>query len=199
MAQRWSDHYTKKAKDAGYGARSVYKLEEIQRRTSVIRRGTRAVDLGCYPGSWSRYLHKQGVARLVGVDFSVPEGIPGVFIEGSALEVEASTLLEALGGLADLVVSDMAPKTTGDRRGDHLRQIVLAERALEIACEVLAPGGAFVTKLFDGGGTPAYVAEVKRHFGKLRRIKPDATRKQSVELFVVATGFRGRPGEGSSR
>jgi len=191
VGRRWSDHYTRKAKDAGYGARSVYKLEEIQRRTKVIPRGGRAVDLGCYPGSWSRYLLKMGVKQLVGVDFSVPEGIPGVFLEGSALEVEPAALLEALGGPADLVVSDMAPKTTGDRRGDHLRQIALAERALEIAVEVLAPGGAFVTKLFDGGETPSFVAEVRRHFGKLRRIKPDATRKQSVELFVVATGFRG--------
>jgi 23S rRNA (uridine2552-2'-O)-methyltransferase len=195
VAQRWSDHYTRKAKNAGYGARSVFKLEEIQRRTAVIRRGCRAVDLGCYPGSWSRYLVEQGASVLVGVDFQAPEGIRGHFIEGSALEVTAEQLLEALGGPADLLVSDMAPKTTGNRHGDHLRQLELAQRAFELACEVLMPGGAFVTKLFEGPDTQAWVEQVKPRFGKLRRIKPDATRKQSVELFLVATGFR-PPAEG---
>jgi 23S rRNA (uridine2552-2'-O)-methyltransferase len=199
VARRWTDHYTKKAKDAGYGARSVYKLEEIQRRTNVIRRGARAVDLGCYPGSWSRYLLAQGVSRLVGVDFSVPRGLQGHFIEGSALEVEPATILAALGGPADIVVSDMAPNTTGNRQGDHLRQIELAQRALELSCALLTPGGAFVTKLFEGSETQAFVAGVKSHFTGLRRIKPDATRKRSVELFVVATGFRPPPGEGGER
>ncbi len=191
MPRRWSDHYTKKAKDAGFGARSVYKLEEIQRRTQVIHRGARVVDLGCYPGSWSRYLVKQGVGRLVGVDFQAPEGIAGTFLERSALEVEPQELLDALGGPADLLCSDMAPKTTGDRRGDHIRQVELARCALALACDVLAPGGAFVVKLFEGQETQAFADEVKARFGKLRRIKPDATRKQSVELFVVAQGFRG--------
>lgn len=186
---RWSDHYTQKAKDAGYGARSVYKLEELQRRTGVIRRGVRAVDLGCNPGSWSRYLVKQGVSRLVGVDLSVPERYPGHFIQGSALEIEPQRLLDALGGPAGLLVSDMAPNTTGDRQGDHLRQVALARRALELAAATLAPGGNFVTKLFEGSEAQKFVLEVKGHFGKLRRIKPDATRRQSVELFVVATGF----------
>jgi 23S rRNA (uridine2552-2'-O)-methyltransferase len=191
VPRRWSDHYTKKAKDAGFGARSVYKLEEIQRRTQVIHRGARVVDLGCYPGSWSRYLVKQGVGRLVGVDFQAPEGIAGTFLERSALEVEPQELLDALGGPADLLCSDMAPKTTGDRRGDHIRQVELARCALALACDVLAPGGAFVVKLFEGQETQAFADEVKARFGKLRRIKPDATRKQSVELFVVAQGFRG--------
>ncbi len=199
MGRRWSDHYTQKAKDAGYGARSVYKLEEIQRRTKVIRQGARAVDLGCYPGSWSRYLLQQGVSRLVGVDFSVPDGIRGHFIEGSALDVEPATILEALGGPADLVVSDMAPKTTGNRQGDHLRQVALAQRALELACALLAPGGSFVTKLFEGPDAQAFVQGVRAHFATVRRVKPDATRKQSVELFVVATGFRGASEEGSER
>ena len=190
MGKRWSDHYTQKAKDAGYGARSVYKLEEIQRRTEVIQRGSRAVDLGCFPGSWSRYLVKQGVASLVGVDFQVPEGIKGQFIQGSALDVEPAQLMEMLGGSADLVVSDMAPNTTGNRQNDHLRQLELAQRALDIAVAVLAPGGAFVAKLFEGSETQSYVQSLRPHFTKIRRIKPDATRKQSVELFVVATGFR---------
>ncbi len=191
MRRRWSDHYTKKARDGGYGARSVFKLEEIQRRTRVIPRGGRAVDLGCYPGSWSRFLIEQGVARLVGVDFTAPEGLRGHFIEASALDVDPTVILEALGGRADLVCSDMAPATTGNRHRDHVRQVELARRALELAVALLAPGGAFVAKLFDGPEAQAYVGEVRAHFGKLRRIKPDATRKHSVELFVVATGFSG--------
>ena len=191
MGKRWSDHYTQKAKHAGYGARSVYKLEEIQRRTGVIQRGCRAVDLGCFPGSWSRYLVKQGVASLVGVDFEIPEDIKGQFIQGSALDVEPARLMEMLGGPADLVVSDMAPNTTGNQQSDHLRQLELAQRALDIAVAVLSPGGAFVAKLFEGSETQSYVQGMRPHFAKIRRIKPDATRKQSVELFVVATGFRG--------
>lgn len=191
MKKRWSDHYTKKAKDAGYGARSVFKLQEIQRRTKVIPRGGRAVDLGCFPGSWSRYLLEQGIRQLVGIDFEVPKGLQGHFIEGSALDVEAAAILEALEGPADIVCSDMAPATTGNRHGDHVRQVELARRALELATQLLAPGGAFVVKLFDGPEAQAYVLDVRKHFGKLRRIKPDATRKRSVELFVVATGFRG--------
>jgi 23S rRNA (uridine2552-2'-O)-methyltransferase len=194
VARRWKDHYTQKAKVAGYGARSVFKLEEIQRRTGVIPRGGKAVDLGCYPGSWSRYLVQQGIGSLVGVDFTAPAGIPGTFLEQSALEVTPQALLDALGGPADLLVSDMAPKTTGDPRGDHIRQMVLVRCALALATQVLRPGGSFVAKLFEGGETQAFVQDLRAHFGKIRRIKPDATRKQSVELFVIATGFRGTSG-----
>jgi 23S rRNA (uridine2552-2'-O)-methyltransferase len=191
---RWSDHYTRRAKAEGYGARSVYKLEEILRRTRVVARGARALDLGCYPGSWSRFLIEQGVARLVGVDLQVPSGIPGCFVEADATLVEPARLREALGGPADLVCSDMAPSTTGDRGGDHLRQVALARRALELATLLLRPGGALVVKVFEGTEAPAFDGEVKARFDAVRRLRPDATRKRSVEYFLVATGFLGSRG-----
>lgn len=192
MAGRWRDHFTDRAKELGYEARSVFKLSEIQRRTRVIRRGARAVDLGCYPGSWSRYLLTEGVGRLVGVDLKAPEGLKhGTFLVANALEIQASTILDALGGQADLVLSDMAPFTTGNRLGDHVRQLELAQRAFVLATELLAPGGAFVAKVFEGEDAGEWVLSVRSSFTQLRRLKPEATRKQSVEFFVVAEGFRG--------
>lgn len=191
MKGRWSDHYTRRAQAEGYGARSVYKLEEIQRRVRVIRPGIRALDLGCYPGSWSRYLLEQGVRRLVGVDLKVPEGLKGTFIAADALEIGADVLLVALGDPADLICSDMAPATTGDRFGDHVRQIALARRALALCAPLLRAQGALVVKVFEGAEAQAFDAEVKARFAAVRRLRPDATRKHSVEYFLVATGHRG--------
>ena len=189
---RRPDHFTKKAKAQGYAARSVFKLEEIDERAKLLRRGLRVVDLGCFPGSWSRYaMERIGDGVLVGVDLEEPKGIPGIFIARSVYEVTSDMLREELGGPADVVLSDMAPSTTGDRTGDHLRQIGLAERALQLATELLRPGGAFVVKVFEGADAQKYVEQIKRHFSTVRRMKPEATRSRSVELFVVATGFRG--------
>ncbi len=190
MAPRWSDHFTRRARAGGWGARSVFKLEEIQRRTSIVRHDDVALDLGCYPGSWSRFLLEAGASRLVGVDLRVPEGIPGTFLAADALEVDPAALREALGGPADLVVSDMAPSTTGNRLGDHVRQIELARRALRIAVAVLRPGGRLVVKVFEGEEAPGFVREVAQRFEEVRRLRPEATRKHSVEFFVVARGFR---------
>lgn len=190
MAPRWSDHFTRRARAGGWGARSVFKLEEIHRRTRIVRHGDVVLDLGCYPGSWSRFLLEAGASRLVGVDLRVPEGIPGTFLVADALEVDPAALREALGGPADLVVSDMAPSTTGNRLGDHVRQIELARRALRIAVAVLRPGGRLVVKVFEGEEAPGFVREVGRRFEEVRRLRPEATRKHSVEFFVVARGFR---------
>ena len=145
-----ADRFTKAAREAGFPARSVFKLEEIQRRTRLIKQGNRVLDLGCYPGSWSRFSwqHIGRRGALVGVDLEVPEGLSGTFLERSALEVSAEELLEALGGPADVVLSDMAPLTTGDRFGDHVRQVALAQVALDLGLEVLRPGGNFCVKVF---------------------------------------------------
>lgn len=190
MKGRWRDSYTDRARALGYEARSVFKLEEIQRRTGIIRPRTRVVDLGCFPGSWSRYLLRQGVSRLVGVDLKAPEGLPGgVYLAEDVFSVEAERVLAALGGRADLVLSDMAPFTTGTRFADSARQIVLARRALELATQLLAPGGGFVVKVFDGEETPAFFHEVRALFAEIRRIRPEAVREASVEFFLVATRF----------
>ena len=189
--KRWKDHYTERAQSEGYGARSVYKLEEIQRRTRVIRRGKPALDLGCAPGSWSRYLQEQGASPVVGVDLQAVDPVAGcTFIQGDAFESDPEVLREALGGAPALVVSDMAPSTTGARGADAARQVALAERAFALATELLAPGGNFVVKVFDGQDAPAFVNTVRLRFEKIRRIRPEATRRASREFFLVATGFR---------
>ncbi len=195
MEYRRPDTWTRKARSEGYAARSVYKLQEIDRRHRVLpRAGAAAVDLGCYPGSWSQWLLEQGL-RVVGVDLTAPALTGGVWIARSVYEVEPAEILDALGGPADLVVSDMAPNTTGNRLGDHVRQIELADRAVALAAACLQPGGAFVCKVFDGEDAPAFVGRVRAVFRDVKRLKPDATRDRSVEFFLVARGLTApRPG-----
>ena len=181
------DRFTQEARLKGYPARSVFKLDEIQRRTNLLRPGHRVVDLGCYPGSWSKYalqvIGRRG--RLVGIDLEAPQGLRGTYLEQGVEDVDLSELRAALGGPADLVLSDMAPATTGDRFGDHVRQVALAEQGLALALELLVPGGHFCAKVFDGEGAHAFVQSVRPHFTRTRRIKPEATRGRSVEFFVV--------------
>lgn len=191
------DHYTRKAKAQGYAARSVFKLEELDERFRLLRPNQAVVDLGCYPGSWSRYVAQRiGDGVLVGVDLDAPGGIRGTFLARSVFELTPEELRAALGRPADLVLSDMAPATTGDRFGDHVRQIALVERALWLASETLRPGGTFVAKIFDGQDAPAVMKSLQAQFGAVRRLKPDATRARSVEFFAVAQDFRGAgPGQ----
>ncbi|MBN1334572.1 MAG: RlmE family RNA methyltransferase [Deltaproteobacteria bacterium] len=192
MSPRWSDHFTRRARAEGWGARSVFKLEEIQRRTRIVRPGDVVLDLGCFPGSWSRFLIQAGVRRLVGVDLQVPQGIQGIFLAADALTVEPSVIRDALDGPADLVLSDMAPSTTGHRLGDHVRQVALARRALTLAAALLRPSGRFVVKVFEGEEAPGFVRDVRERFEEVRRLRPEATRRHSIEFFVVARGYRAR-------
>ena len=190
--QRRPDHFTKKAKSEGFAARSVYKLEEIQRRHRLLKPGARVVDLGCAPGSWSAYAAQIcGKKRLVGMDITRMDAYPGHFIHGSILKVPTDVVQTALGGPADVVLSDMAPFTNGNRFSDHVRQLELATAALQTARRLLVPGGAFVVKVFDGQEAQAYTLDVRSSFETVKRIKPPATRNISVEFFIVATGFRG--------
>jgi len=189
--RRKPDHYSKKAKEQGYAARSVFKLEEIQRRFRILKPGARVVDLGCSPGSWSAYAAQIcGKKRLVGMDIAFLEEYPGTFLHGSILKIPSETVSEALGGPADVVLSDMAPFTNGNRFSDHVRQLELAQAAFDTACTLLRPGGTFVVKVFDGQDAHAYIQMVRKRFGKLKRLKPPATRNESVEFFAVATDFR---------
>lgn len=186
---RKPDHFTRKAKEAGFPARSVFKLAELDQKFRVLPRGSRVVDLGCFPGSWSRYLIQQG-CTVVGVDLKAPDLSGGHWLVGSALEVTAEQLLAPLGGPADALVSDMAPSTTGSRFTDHCRQIELARRALALSQAVVRPNGSFVVKVFDGEDAPAYTREVQQVYAEVRRYKPEATRDTSVEFFLVAKGKR---------
>ena len=170
----------------------MYKLEEIQRRFRLFKPGMRVVDLGCYPGSWSKYLIQQ-VGRkgvVVGVDLSAPRFGGGVWIERSVFEVTSEELLDVLGGGADVVVSDMAPATTGNRLGDHVLQIELADHAWLLAQQILKPNGSFVAKVFDGEDANAFCARVKAGCAKTKRLKPEATRRQSREFFLIGQGFK---------
>ena len=188
--RRHQDHFGKKAKADGFAARSVYKLEEIHKRFGVIPRNGRVLDLGCSPGSWTNYVKQIGGpdTRAVGIDLTEVPGYRGHQFVGSVFDVPDSEILEALGGPADLVMSDMAPKTSGNRFTDHVRQMELAEQAHQLAVRLLAPGGIFVAKVFEGEEAPDYVARVRGNYEKTKRVKPKATRKESVEFFVVAIG-----------
>ncbi len=186
------DHWTRRAQKEGFQARSVYKLDEIVARAPVLSRGARVVDIGCTPGSWSRYVVQVcgPACALVGIDINPAEDYPGHFLLGSIEDIPPETVRATLGGPADAVLSDMAPSTTGDRMGDHLRQVALAETALHFAEGLLRPGGAFVVKVFDGRDAPAFTRALQERFATVRRMKPKAVRPESVEFYLVATGYK---------
>jgi 23S rRNA (uridine2552-2'-O)-methyltransferase len=197
-SQRWltrqlNDPYVAGAKAQGWRSRSAFKLQELDARFHLLGRGKRVIDLGAAPGGWSQVALQQGAASVVGIDLLPVDPLPGgTFIEGDFSDPEMPAKLAALiGGKADLVLSDMAPNTSGHTSTDHIRILALAEQALDFAAGVLGPGGAFVCKLFQGGAERELLSRLQRHFAKVRHAKPPASRKESSELYVVATGFRG--------
>lgn len=186
------DRYGQRAHDEGFAARSVYKLQEIDRRTRILRSGQRVVDLGCFPGSWSRYALERigGRGSLVGVDLEAPSLSGGQFLARSVFEVTADELRELLGGPADVLLSDMAQHTSGHKDADHYQQLELARQALALADALVVPGGAFVCKVFEGPEAKDLEVEARAVFGKVKRYRPDAVRRQSREWFLVGTGRR---------
>ncbi len=189
------DSFARRAKEAGFVARSVFKLEEIDRRVGLLRRGDRVLDLGCRPGSWLQYARtKAGAdAALVGIDRTPLDIVlPGVRVEvGDVFAVSAAMLRGPLAGF-DVVLSDMAPDTTGVRSLDQARSEGLFERALELAEELLVPGGHFVGKLFMGPDWTRLLARVRGSFAEHKTLKPEGSRKESIEQYVVGLRFRGR-------
>ena len=194
LLRQLNDPYVAAAKAQGYRSRAAFKLIELDDRYRLIRRGMRVLDLGAAPGGWSQVAVQRGASRVVGLDLLPIDPVPGArFLLGDfADEAMPARLAELLGGAPDLVLSDMAPNTTGHAATDHIRIIALAEMALQLAAETLAPGGAFVAKVFQGGSEREMLAPMKRLFATVRHAKPPASRKGSSELYVVATGFRGR-------
>jgi len=195
-----NDPYVAAAKREGYRSRAAYKLEEIAEKYGFLKPGGIVVDLGAAPGGWSqvaaqRVKAEEGRGAVVALDILPFDAIPGVMIlEQDFSEPEAdSILLDALAGRkADAVLSDLASPTTGHRQTDHLRIMGLAEEALAFALKVLAPGGAFLAKVFQGGSEKSLLDVLKRDFSAVRHIKPKASRAESPELYVLATGFRGK-------
>jgi 23S rRNA (uridine2552-2'-O)-methyltransferase len=195
LARQLNDPYVAAAKQQGWRSRAAFKLAELDERFRLIRRGMRVVDLGAAPGGWTQVAVHRGAGRVVGVDLLAVDPVPGaVMLQGDFTDLEVQErLVEELDGKADLVLSDMAPNTTGHAATDHLRIMALAEEALAFALGVLAEGGGFVAKVFQGGAEKAMLDTLKRHFGSVRHAKPPASRKESSELYVVATEFRISP------
>jgi 23S rRNA (uridine2552-2'-O)-methyltransferase len=191
--RRYQDSYGRRAKREGYAARSVYKLQEIDEKVGLLRRGFRVLDLGAYPGSWTAYAAErvQREGKVLGFDLQLFRGVLPPNAEIRQADVFALDP-DALGGASsyDVVMSDMAPSTTGHRFTDQARSFALFMRALEVASRVLKPGGAFVAKLFQGGDFEEARGSVVRLFTHVRVVRPKATRTESYEIFVVGQGYR---------
>jgi 23S rRNA (uridine2552-2'-O)-methyltransferase len=195
LERQLNDPYVKRAKAEGYRSRAAYKLLELNERFNLLRGVKRVVDLGIAPGGWSQVVRKLAPsAAIAGIDLLPVDPIDGVTIfQLDFLHETAPDLLrEALGGEADLVMSDMAANTVGHPQTDHLRTMALVEAGVMFACEVLRPGGAFVAKSLAGGADNALIAELKRNFQTVKHAKPPASRKGSSEWYVIAQGFKGR-------
>lgn len=192
----YRDHYFKKAKQENYPARSVYKLQEIEKQSRLLAPGAAVLDLGACPGSWTLYAaNKVGASgRVLSIDLNPGEtAFPGnvTYLTGDMLEPGLDILraFERLGPF-DVVLSDMAPKTTGHKFTDQARSLELCEAALGVALDRLKPGGAFVVKIFQGPDAPAFQKGLRTWFEKVRVAKPKSSRAESKEIFYVATGFR---------
>lgn len=196
LSRQLNDPYVIEAQRLGYRSRAAFKLIELDERFRLLLPGRRVLDLGCAPGGWTQVAVERVGARgiVVGVDLADTAPIAGATIlRAEVHDPAAVTAIKAeLGGLADVVLSDMAPATTGHAATDHLRIVALAEAAFGVASETLKPGGIFVAKVFQGGAEGPLLAQLKRAFAELRHAKPPASRAQSAETYVVAKGFRAR-------
>ncbi len=192
--RKHDDYYSKKAKKENFAARSVYKLQEIQRKYSLIKKKHKVVDLGCSPGSWLQYIHGllNSNGFVLGIDIketniSLPENAK---IEiANVLELNPEKILVDYGNFNG-VLSDMAPKTTGNKDLDHYGSMELVEKAFEIAKVLLKPNGYFVCKMFDGEESPEFIKQARKHFNFFKALRVDATKKQSREVFLVGNGYK---------
>lgn len=195
LARQLNDPYVSAARSKGYRSRSAFKLMELDDRFKFLKKGAKVLDLGAAPGGWSQIVRERvGPSGLI-VAADIVEMAPladVVTLQLDALEPDTqSDIIKALNGPADVVLSDMAAPTTGHRQTDHIRTVALFEAALETAQEVLKPGGVFVGKLFQGGAEAALLAKLRAAFREVKHVKPPASRASSVELYLVARGFKG--------
>ncbi|MBS0471022.1 MAG: RlmE family RNA methyltransferase [Proteobacteria bacterium] len=199
-SRRWlerqiNDPYVHAAKSKGYRSRAAFKIVELDSQFRFFKKGARVLDLGAAPGGWSQIaISRVGPAgQVVATDILAMEAIDGVtFLQADMLDPDTpQMLIDALGGPADVVLTDMAAPTTGHRATDHLRTSALLEAALDMADATLKPGGAFIGKVFQGGATGELLTRLKKSFATVKHVKPPASRAESVELYLVALGFRG--------
>jgi 23S rRNA (uridine2552-2'-O)-methyltransferase len=198
LHRQLNDPYVQRAKREGYRSRAAYKLLELDEKYHMLKSGMRVLDLGAAPGGWSQVVAEKIFAKnkngtLVALDILEMDPIPNVNVlcQDFTAEDAPEKLKAALAGDADLVLSDMAAPTTGHNATDHLRIMHLADLAYDFARQVLAPNGAFICKLFQGGGERTLLDQLKKDFAKVRHAKPPASRSDSAEMYVVAEGFRG--------
>ena len=197
LKRQINDPFVKQARKDGYRSRAAYKLVEIDESLKCLKPGSFIVDLGAAPGSWTQVaVEKIGSkGKVVGIDLLPIDPMPGAqFITGDFTDESALIQLEQLlgGARLDVVLSDMAPNTTGHTQTDHLRIMHLVELAFDFAKQHLKPGGVFVSKVFAGGTESQLLAEIKKHFTTVKHLKPGASRKESAEIYLVAKGFRGK-------
>jgi 23S rRNA (uridine2552-2'-O)-methyltransferase len=194
LERQLNDPYVRRAKAENYRSRAAYKLLELDERFGLLKGVKSVVDLGIAPGGWSQVVRRRvPQAKVIGIDLLPTDPIEGATILQMDFMDEATPdrLKEALGGPADLILSDMAANTVGHPQTDHLRTMALVESGLEFAREVLRPGGAYVAKVLAGGADNDLVAELKRNFASVKHAKPPASRKGSSEWYVIAQGFKG--------
>ena len=196
-SQQWikrqlSDKWSVRARAEGYRSRAAFKLIGIDDRFKLIRKGSRVIDLGAAPGGWVQVALARGAAAVVGVDLLMIEPIPGAILLQADFTQPGvdEEMLELLGGAPDLVLSDMAHNTVGHRQTDHLKIIALIEIAADFAIRTLKPGGHFVTKNFQGGDGGGVLARLRAEFETVKFVKPEASRKDSAEVFLVAMNKR---------
>lgn len=197
LRRQLNDPYVKEAKRLGYRSRAVFKLKEIDEKHHLLKKGQKIVDLGAAPGGWSQLAVEKGAATVIAMDLLKMDDIPGV----TCLQMDFSddeapdTIKDLLQGHADIVMSDMAPNTIGHRQTDHVRMMALVEMAAYFAADVLRPGGVFVAKVFQGGAEKSVLDFLKSNFEQVKHVKPKASRSDSAEQFILATGFKGAVAE----
>ncbi len=193
LERQINDPFSAEARAKGYRSRAAFKLSEIDDKLKLIKKGTKIIDLGCAPGGWIQIALERGAGPVVGVDLLEVDPLsPATIIQMDFTDPECGPrLMELLGGQPDIVLSDMAPNTVGHRETDHIRIVGLIELAVDFAISVLKPGGSFIAKAFQGGETAEVILRLKKHFEKVQHIKPKASRADSSEVFLAATGFKG--------
>lgn len=192
LKRQINDIYVEEAKKKGYRSRSAFKLIELDEKLKILGKDKKIIDLGSAPGGWCQVASQKGCSKIIAIDLLKQDEIPGVdFIQMDFMDDTAPDILKKmLEGYADVVLSDMAPNTTGHKQTDHFRIMAVVEAAYLFSIEVLKPDGTFIAKVFQGGAQNKLLAEMKKDFKTIKHIKPPASRKESSETYMVASGFR---------